>query len=869
MQTDLDECRRRLPLPLLMQQLGFAVQTGQNSYCPFHPDQKSKHKSFSMSQRSERYFWRCWGQCAEGGDEVRFLEKLRGISNREAIRLYKELAGVTPRPKSEPDAPLNWGVCVKSFTEKHLEQFADWRGYTGELCSWLKDKDLIGLFRDCLAFPVDDGTSGVKSVHYRLKDGSWRYYPPGIKIRPFVIGGLLPGGNIHAFESQFDAFSFMSLTSERIGIIITRGAANGALVADFLPEEATLYLWPQNDAAGKKWERDIIRATKRKRRVMLVKICAVPLPYKDLNDWSAAGAASDDLFNAMRSAETIATAQGSNHAEEIESSNGALVVDPQEDAELEPEPEEPEEEIEDFPVDCLPDTLRDEAKSITDTIGVNLSMSSPEVLGFASASIGKRLCVKTSRGETRGNLFILLCKTSGSGGSKTYDKASAPFRGFQSTLRREFKRDQKPHIDAALKDVEGQIHKLEQELRSRNKEQRDRGEIRKELEGLNREYEKLKQRRSKILYVTNVTPASLTKLLAEGDGTILHVEPDAGTALALIKGEGTDKKEGVICPFDVWLKGYSGDEISNHRISSGEQYVEDPCISMLFIVTPDKVRPLFEDSRMTTGGLLPRFLICDPRSHPVEDKPGASGELPTEISEAYESSIFAVLNKFRLLKEKREEVLREVQETARREGKKMPSDDDLDEIEVEPYEIEVTTAAQKIITADYNRFAAMCSDGEDHPFESRWTEQMIRIAVVLHVFRCIRRVKGSDGRFHSEAYAEKHLIDEATMEDARRIRDWFNKHQERMRRPETEKAREDFADWLKRKFRDVSTKVGITAREIYRNGKFSEVQTKQFLEEFRIQGKVDRFNAQIGPTGGKPRTPRIAYRPGPLWKSLN
>jgi hypothetical protein len=121
---DLDECRRRRPLPLLMQQLGFDVQIGQTSFCPFHPDRKSKHKSFSGYQRGERFFWKCWGQCADSGDEVRFLEKLRGISNREAIKLYKELAGVTPRQKSEPATPFNWSKCVEAFTPVAMERLA-------------------------------------------------------------------------------------------------------------------------------------------------------------------------------------------------------------------------------------------------------------------------------------------------------------------------------------------------------------------------------------------------------------------------------------------------------------------------------------------------------------------------------------------------------------------------------------------------------------------------------------------------------------------------------------------------------------------------------------------------------------------------
>ena len=46
----------------------------------------------------------------------------------------------------------------------------------------------------------------------------------------------------------------MDKSGERDGIIITRGASNGALVAELIPESSTLYLWTQNDEAGEKWQ---------------------------------------------------------------------------------------------------------------------------------------------------------------------------------------------------------------------------------------------------------------------------------------------------------------------------------------------------------------------------------------------------------------------------------------------------------------------------------------------------------------------------------------------------------------------------------------------------------------------------------------
>src|SRR5207249_10259226 len=111
-----------------------------------------------------------------------------------------------------------------------------------EFCAWLKENGLIGLYDGCIAFPVHDRTCNIVAAHYRQKDGSWRYYPQGAKVRPLVVGELLAGEPVHIFESQWDAFAFMNVSGERSGIIITRGASNGALVSGLISESSSVYL---------------------------------------------------------------------------------------------------------------------------------------------------------------------------------------------------------------------------------------------------------------------------------------------------------------------------------------------------------------------------------------------------------------------------------------------------------------------------------------------------------------------------------------------------------------------------------------------------------------------------------------------------
>ncbi len=309
MSGDIRGAKRKLPLPTLMYRLGLGEHAKKSARCPFHDDAQN---SFSVWQNNGAWFWKCFVGCGKG-DKINFLESHKSISRSDATKLFLEMAGVngcapqpTKRSETSSNTAFNWHACVEAVNEKHLERLAKWRGYSIEFCSWLKRSRLVGLYDNCIAFPVHDRSGNVVAVHYRLKDGSWRYYPVGAKVGPLVIGELVAGEPVHVFESQWDAFAFLDVSGERSGVVVTRGASNGSLAAGLIPESSTAYVWTQNDAAGDKWQRDVCVNTK-----ATVKRVKIPAPHKDLNDWTRAGATADDLLKAIMNAEVIREAEKS------------------------------------------------------------------------------------------------------------------------------------------------------------------------------------------------------------------------------------------------------------------------------------------------------------------------------------------------------------------------------------------------------------------------------------------------------------------------------------------------------------------------------------------------------------------------------
>src|SRR5262249_51730779 len=114
------------------------------------------------------------------------------------------------------------------------------------------------------------------------------------------------GDLVNIFESYFDAFSFMDVFGERDGVIITRGAGNGPLIAGLIPSGSRVYAWKQNDElkngkrAGDGWLKGV--AAHAAAKVLWPKI---PEQFKDLNDWTRASATFDDLYAAIMAAEVI------------------------------------------------------------------------------------------------------------------------------------------------------------------------------------------------------------------------------------------------------------------------------------------------------------------------------------------------------------------------------------------------------------------------------------------------------------------------------------------------------------------------------------------------------------------------------------
>ena len=176
--NDIAEAKRRLPLPVMMNQLGDGEHAKRSALCPFHEDHR---ESFSVFQTEHGWRFKCHAGCGVG-DEITYLEKRQKISNSEAIKLYLKWVEAngyaghvsntsTAKRSNSAAGTFSWQSCVEAFTEKDQEGLAEWRGYSDSFVELLHQRALLGLYDGCFAFPVHY-RGEVVAAHCRAESGT-------------------------------------------------------------------------------------------------------------------------------------------------------------------------------------------------------------------------------------------------------------------------------------------------------------------------------------------------------------------------------------------------------------------------------------------------------------------------------------------------------------------------------------------------------------------------------------------------------------------------------------------------------------------------------------------------------------------------
>jgi hypothetical protein len=494
----------------------------------------------------------------------------------------------------------------------------------------------------------------------------------------------------------------------------------------------------------------------------------------------------------------------------------------------EEELEEEKRQLPEFPSECLPPILANMAKAISELGRWPLRLTGPLVLAAASASLGRGIRVRSYDGhETRANTYLLIGKESGSGGTSAFRLAFAPIFGFQTMKRREFANGLKPILEGERATQEAEIEYLKRQARGK-KSADERRQISKQISEVRKALRKLDEELAEPCFLTgDATPEGMTRLLAEHGETLCHADSDAADAISSILGRYSDGKD--TATESLWLKAYGGEQVLVARKKDGLVLLEDPCLSVVFLVTPSKLSELFANPRLCEAGLLPRFCVVNPHCLPSKipvDSNAEAKTLPSEASQPYEAAIFACFEHYRL------------------------------ELNDDPMVIDMERDARKLVIHYFN---ALVDAPHRGPFEARIAEQAIKFALIYHVFAHIKIERRSQGTYGVEDLDEElPPLDRLAMEAGLGISQWFARCQEEFLSKKRQGDRENVYHRFHQKF---SKHPFFTTRELYSSG--LDVNTaeeaRKYFEDWESRGLIEQLRTEEKGGPGRRKLPHYRF----------
>lgn len=271
-----------------------------------------------------------------------------------------------------------------------------------------------------------------------------------------------------------------------------------------------------------------------------------------------------------------------------------------------------------FPIECIPGIAGEMAREIGRvTTSMNEPLACATVLGVISASIGAGLEVNTG-GErrTRGNLYILGILESGTGKGETYTLAAEPFVAAEAEAIKRFDMSERPGLVADQKIAEVRSKKLCNEA-AKEPDRHARAHLTQQFREAEEEFAEIQHRLncSPKWKVGDVTKEKLAMILQGQPGeATASMSSEARGIFNVIKGkyskDGGDE--------DLYCSAYSGDGVSYDRVGRPTVTLRRPCLTALWLVQPDSAQKAFGEDAFTESGLLPRFLVFDPKAEPQE-----------------------------------------------------------------------------------------------------------------------------------------------------------------------------------------------------------------------------------------------------------
>jgi len=626
--------------------------------CPFHHEQNGE--ALTVYEQENR--WHCFGKCSAGGDVIRAVELLDGLDFKGACerlggRLPEEaLPARSELPKKPKIEPLTAGqVTMQAAAAKALGAdegrcagIAKRRGWLAETVRGLALDAHLGTHEGKLGFIYPHG------LKLRWQDAAgerriaWVFGSNGELWRQDRLASSSVR-TVYVCEGETDGISLLDAgmeTDSTVAVVAIPGASCWRQEWNALFAGRDVLVASDADDAGEKAAKRIVGELDGiAARVARINPLAL-LPedrregVKDIGDCHER-LGRDGLRAAVESAATVALESATvTKQESAKSTECPQVAGGFADYADYVSEESPQDEP--FPLDCLPAAAGDMAREVSRSALVPEVLAGMNVIGLLSAAIGAGLEVNSGGDRrTRANVFLMPVAASGTGKGQSFGAIAEPFLLREAERLAEWQRVDRPQARADKAVAEARMARLTTDAKKPLKPE-EKASLLSELAEVHGDIDRAERCMHEPAWSTEqATKEAIESLFAISTReTLASLSAEARGAVDVLMGryrEATDE--------GIFLAGYSGDPVKIHRKGSPPVVLAHPCLTVLWMLQPDKLRELLESAAMSESGMMPRFLIANTKAEPQEE-PDERHCIPASVKSAWTELIHSLLEEY-------------------------------------------------------------------------------------------------------------------------------------------------------------------------------------------------------------------------------
>ena len=259
-----------------------------------------------------------------------------------------------------------------------------------------------------------------------------------------------------------------------------------------------------------------------------------------------------------------------------------------------------------FPAESLPDAARRMVAEVSRVTFADPNLAFAQIIPWMAAALGKGAMADSGDRRNFGNVFVLGIAESGTGKSESLRILRRPFDAIYAEVTDVWERTVRSEAETQMKNIQLQMDAIDKRSRKNGYSEADAQEV----AGLSADKRQLERKLipPRLLF-EDATQEAMVDACASFDQSMMACSSDAGKAISNLHGRYAKPGAGLIREDTLFLKGYSNEQIVVDRIKRST-LIQEPCLTLLWLVQPCKVALLYGDESLRDGGLIPRMMPC-------------------------------------------------------------------------------------------------------------------------------------------------------------------------------------------------------------------------------------------------------------------